>query len=120
MAKDAKRLRRQFDALGRGIPATRRPIAWLLSDGMRIYRIPLGVLLLLGGFLSILPVFGLWMLPLGVMLLAVDIPVLRPTVSAAMIRMRRRLAIWRTTRARRRAAALRAGRLGSALSSGEK
>jgi hypothetical protein len=54
------------------------------------------------------------------MLLAVDIPVLRPTVSAAMIRMRRRLAIWRTTRARRRAAALRAGRLGSALRSGEK
>ena len=37
-------------------------------------RLPLGVLFILGGVLSILPIFGLWMLPLGLMLLAVDIP----------------------------------------------
>ena len=38
---------------------------------------------------------GVCMLPLGLMLLAVDIPLLRPAVSAAMIRVRRRLARWR-------------------------
>src|ERR1700752_190614 len=40
-------------------------------------RIPAGVLLILGGFLSFLPVLGIWMLPLGVALLAIDIPFLR-------------------------------------------
>ena len=38
---------------------------------------PAGLFLILGGFLAILPVFGLWMLPLGFMLLADDIPPLR-------------------------------------------
>jgi hypothetical protein len=40
-------------------------------------RIPAGILLILGGCLAILPVFGLWMLPLGFMLLADDVPALR-------------------------------------------
>jgi Putative transmembrane protein (PGPGW) len=35
-------------------------------------RVPAGVLLILGALLSILPFFGLWMLPLGVLLLAED------------------------------------------------
>jgi hypothetical protein len=95
MAKEAKRLRRQLDAPARGIPAAQGPMAWLLADGMRRVRLPIACLLVLGGLLSILPVFGVWMLPLGLMLLAVDIPLLRPAVSAAMIRVRRRLARWR-------------------------
>ena len=40
-------------------------------------RVPAGVLLILGGFLAILPIFGLWMLPLGVVLLSDDVPPLR-------------------------------------------
>jgi hypothetical protein len=95
MSKDAKRLRRQFDALARGIPPARGPIAWLLADRMRHVRVPVACLLILGGFLSILPVLGIWMLPLGLLLLAVDIPALRPAVTAAVIRVRRRWAVWR-------------------------
>ena len=95
MAKEAKRLRRQFDALGRGVPPARGLIAWLLADRMRRVRLPIACLLILGGLVSILPIFGIWMLPLGVMLLAVDVPLLRPVVSRVMIRLRRRLAIWR-------------------------
>lgn len=95
MAKEAKRLRRQFDALGRAVPPARGPIGWLLADRMRMVRLPVAFLLILGGILAILPIFGLWMLPLGVMLLAVDIPFLRPLVSGAMIRIRRRWAVWR-------------------------
>ncbi|MBT4906930.1 MAG: hypothetical protein P8Q36_17140 [Alphaproteobacteria bacterium] len=37
-------------------------------------RIPLGLSLCLGGLLSVLPVFGLWMLPLGLLILSEDIP----------------------------------------------
>ena len=73
---------------------TRGIIQWVLADGSRLVRLPLGVLFILGGVLSILPIFGLWMLPLGLMLLAVDVAA-SPTVSAAIIRARRRIAVWR-------------------------
>jgi len=60
--------------------------------GRRIYlpnhpviRIVLGCLLLLGGLLWFLPIFGLWMVPLGLLVLAVDVPMAR--------RIRRRLEI---------------------------
>ena len=95
MSKQSRRLHRQFDALARGIPPARGLIAWLLADRMRRVRLPIACLLILGGFLSILPVFGIWMLPLGILLLAVDIPALRPAVGALAIRVRRRWAVWR-------------------------
>jgi hypothetical protein len=37
-------------------------------------RITAGVLLCIGGFLWFLPIVGLWMLPLGLMVLSQDIP----------------------------------------------
>ncbi|HVL71589.1 MAG TPA: hypothetical protein VM434_06860 [Beijerinckiaceae bacterium] len=49
-------------------------------------RIALGGLLVLGGVFSILPVLGLWMLPLGLLVLSVDLALMR--------RHRRRLAVW--------------------------
>jgi hypothetical protein len=63
---------------------------------MRIVRLPTALLLVFGGIFSFLPVLGIWMLPLGLMLLAVDVPLIRPTVSAGFIRARRRFSIfWR-------------------------
>jgi hypothetical protein len=50
---------------------------WLLRPQSRWARIPAGAALILGGFLSILPVFGLWMFPLGFILLAEDLPIVR-------------------------------------------
>ena len=41
-------------------------------------RIGIGLLLLAGGFLWFLPVLGIWMVPLGVAVLAIDIPWMRP------------------------------------------
>ena len=40
-------------------------------------RIPLGILLCLGAVLSILPIFGLWMLPLGLLILSEDVSCIR-------------------------------------------
>lgn len=48
-------------------------------------RVGLGILLVLGGFLGFLPVLGFWMVPLGLMILAVDIPMAR--------RLKRRLEV---------------------------
>jgi hypothetical protein len=82
--------------MSRAVPATRPVTDRLLRDGMRVVRVPTAVLMLLGGVFSFLPVLGLWMLPLGLMLLAVDVPLIRPTVSASFIRLRRRLSVfWR-------------------------
>jgi hypothetical protein len=95
MADEKSRLHRQFDAIGRMAPASRRIIDPLLHGGLRRFRLPIAGLLIVGSFLSILPVFGLWMLPLGLMLLALDVPLLRPWVSSLLIRARRRVDVWR-------------------------
>lgn len=60
---------------GRTIPLPGHPVA----------RILLGCLLLLGGLLGFLPVLGFWMVPLGLIVLAVDFPMAR--------RFRRRLEV---------------------------
>jgi hypothetical protein len=45
-----------------------------------LVRIPLAILLVVGGVFSFLPVLGLWMLPLGLVLIAQDVPFLqKPT-----------------------------------------
>lgn len=103
--KNLGRIRRQFDALGRSAPQTRRTIELLMRNGMRWVRLPLALLLLAGGVFAFLPFLGVWMLPLGLLLLAVDIPFLRPPVAAGTIHTRRR--IGRVIRRRRRAAAER-------------
>ena len=43
----------------------------------RWLRIGLGIALILGGILGFLPILGFWMLPLGVIVLAADIPLAR-------------------------------------------
>ena len=45
--------------------------------GNRIIRIPLGICLVLLGTVGFLPVLGFWMIPLGLMIHSVDIPVVR-------------------------------------------
>ncbi len=87
--KQQARLDRQFDALSRRSPAARPFLAALREHRYRLVRIPVAILLILGSVLFVLPVFALWMLPLGLLLLAVDLPVLQPGVSAALIRLRR-------------------------------
>jgi len=43
----------------------------------RIARIIIGILLIIGGLLGFLPVVGFWMIPLGLMVLSADLPLLR-------------------------------------------
>src|SRR5690242_19586468 len=68
------RLDRQFERISRQVPVSRGFLEWVRKPGWHIVRIPLALLLILGGIFSFLPVLGLWMLPLGLLVLAVDIP----------------------------------------------
>ena len=68
------RLERLIDRLPNAMQA---PTRWLRRPSSRWVRIPAGVLLVGGGVLSILPFLGIWMLPLGLMLLAEDLLPLR-------------------------------------------
>jgi hypothetical protein len=55
----------------------------------RAVRIGIGVALVLGGLVGFLPILGFWMVPLGFLVLATDIPVIRRfnrRVSTAFLR----------------------------------
>jgi hypothetical protein len=62
-------------------PRAARFVAWLRKPSSRLARIPLALLLIVGGIFSFLPVLGLWMLPLGLLLVALDVPVLQKPMS---------------------------------------
>ncbi len=53
-------------------------IRWVRQPSSRWVRIPLGIVLILGGIVGFLPILGFWMVPLGLMLLAHDIPFMQP------------------------------------------
>lgn len=67
----------------------------VLRPSMWVVRVPLGLLLMVGGLLGFLPLLGFWMLPLGAMLLAVDFTPIRPTVAGSVVRGRRKVSLWR-------------------------
>lgn len=44
-------------------------------------RIPAGLLLIAGGIVGFLPILGFWMVPLGLALIALDVPFLREPIA---------------------------------------
>lgn len=61
-----------------------RFVGWLRKPSSRLVRIPLAVLLMVGGVFAFLPVLGFWMLPLGLILIAQDIPFLQGPIARAL------------------------------------
>ena len=100
-AKGPSRINRLFNRIQRRFPATGGFLDWLRRPESRILRIPLAILLVLGGIFSFLPILGIWMLPLGLLLLALDIAFLRTPVAGAIIRGGRKWSEWRRRRKRR-------------------
>lgn len=75
---DARDRERRLERLIRRLPArVADAVRWLRRPSSRWARIPMALLFLAGGVLFILPFLGLWMLPLGLALLAEDVPPLR-------------------------------------------
>ncbi|MBS0639508.1 MAG: hypothetical protein JSS43_06525 [Proteobacteria bacterium] len=64
-------------------PSVRRAYEWVCQPKLIWLRVPFAVLLIAAGFLGFLPILGFWMVPLGILLLAEDLPFLRrPTIRA--------------------------------------
>jgi hypothetical protein len=53
-------------------------VRWITGSSSTLVRIPLGVALVLGGIVGFLPILGFWMVPLGLILIAQDVPFMRP------------------------------------------
>lgn len=99
--KNRSRIDRQFDRMQRRFPIASGTLSFLRHPLAILIRVPLGLLLVFGGVFSFLPILGLWMLPLGLALLALDIPFLQRPVGGTMVRGERRFSLWRRARRRR-------------------
>ena len=54
-----------------------RLVEWLRGPSSAFVRIPLAIVLIIGGLVGFLPILGFWMVPLGLALLAQDVPFLQ-------------------------------------------
>ena len=72
-------------------PGPARFVAWLRQPSSRLVRIPFAILLILGGIFSFLPVLGIWMLPLGLLLFAQDVPMMQPPLARMLAWVERKL-----------------------------
>ena len=55
-------------------------VRWLRQPNSRWFRLPLGIFLILAGIVGFLPVLGFWMIPLGFIVIAKDLPPLQPAL----------------------------------------
>lgn len=67
----------------------RAMLAWLRAPSRWWLRSIAALLFILGGVLSILPILGLWMLPVGLALLSQDVPVIKAPLEHAACRIER-------------------------------
>ena len=99
---DKERLDRQLRRFERRLPDfISRYIRWLRKPSSRWIRIPLAIVFICGGLFGFLPVLGLWMLPLGFLLLAQDVRFLRKPTSRALVCLERCWVKWKVQRRRR-------------------
>jgi len=55
-------------------------LRWAI-DASPFIRWPIAIIFIFGGFLGFLPILGFWMAPLGLILIAEDLPFLRPPLA---------------------------------------
>ncbi|QEH95333.1 hypothetical protein [Gluconobacter thailandicus] len=85
----------QMQALIRKLPGwMQRALIWLRKPERKWVRIPAGILFMLGGCMAFLPVLGVWMVPVGILLLSEDIPFFRRLMKKALSWIQRKHPDW--------------------------
>ena len=79
--RDQQLLNEAFDELERETPdRITHMIRWFRSPAAQRVRLPVGILCIIASFFWFLPVIGIELLPIGLLLIAVDVPILRRPV----------------------------------------
>ncbi|MFV3075747.1 hypothetical protein [Niveispirillum fermenti] len=93
-----------FDRLEEELPSpAARFLEWLRNPKVRYIRLFIGFLLILASFFWFLPVIGLELLPIGLLIIAIDVPFLqKPIASFVMWGLRKWAALRAWWRRRRR------------------
>lgn len=65
-----------------------RVLTWAKDRLPPIVRSFVGILFMIGGIFGFLPVLGFWMLPLGLALIALDLPPLRKSIERWMEKLK--------------------------------
>jgi len=79
-------LDRAYEGLEQEAPdRVARAIRWMRNPKAKWVRLPLGILLVVAGFFGFLPVLGFEFIPLGLLLIAQDLPFLRKPVARATL-----------------------------------
>ena len=83
----------ELDHLEKNVPQwLRRTLKTARKPHVVWTRIPLAVGLIVGGIFGFLPILGFWMLPLGLALLAIDLPFLQGPLARLLAAINRRAA----------------------------
>ena len=76
-----EKLDHAYEGLEREVPdRVARAIRWLRNPDSRWIRLPLGLVLIVTGFFGFLPVLGFEFIPIGLLLIAQDVPFLRKPI----------------------------------------
>ena len=85
--RNKQRFERQFRYFAARLPV----LDGLRRPGWMVARLIIGLVMIAGGMLAILPVLNVWMIPLGLLVLAIDLPMLQGPVTRVIIYARRRV-----------------------------
>ena len=84
--KGPEELDRAYEGLERETPElVTRMLRWLRRPESRYVRIPLAILFIAQSFLFFLPIAGIEFLPIGLLLIAQDVPFLKRPVGRAIL-----------------------------------
>jgi hypothetical protein len=94
-----QKLDRAYDELEEEAPdAVARAIRWLRNPKGRWVRLPLGIFIVAAGLLGpVVPILGIEFIPLGLLLIAQDVPPLREPVADMTLWLEKK---WRALRSR--------------------
>lgn len=99
MTHSQRELRAAFKRLESSLPdRLASALRWLRHPASRWARLPAGLVLIFGGVFSFLPLLGVWMLPLGLMLIAADVPFLQRPMARFTMWIIDRVENWRKRR----------------------